>query len=62
MPRLLLKLPKDDRDELRLCKESGVGLDDARGDLVRARAGDLVSERGGGKEGVKELCMGDRRC
>lgn len=45
--RLLPKLPNDDLEELRLCNESGVGLEETRGDLVAVLAGDLVPERGG---------------
>ena len=59
MPRFLLKLPSDERDELRLWMESGWGLKEARGDFVAARAGDTVSERGGGSDG---FCAWRRCC
>lgn len=58
MPRFLLKLPNEERDELRLCIESGVGLVEARGDFVAVRAGEMVSDRGGGSDG---FCV-ERRC
>ena len=44
-PRFLPKLPNDDRDEFRLWSDSGVGLDDVRGDLVKLL---VVSKRGRG--------------
>ena len=34
MPRFLLKLPSDDRDELRLWNERGLGLEEVRGDFA----------------------------
>lgn len=58
MPRFLLKLPSDERDELRLWNERGLGLDEVRGDFVAVRAGDTVSERGGGSDD----CCVERRC
>ena len=56
--RFLLKLPTDEREELRLCKESGVGLLEAPGDFVSVRAGETVFERGGDTG----FCCAWRRC
>ena len=50
-------LPKEDREELRLCMEIGVGLDVVRGDLVSVLAGDLFSDRGSTAE-----CVSSRKC
>jgi len=43
----LPKLPNDDLEELRLCNESGVGLANARGDLVAVLVGDLTPKGDG---------------